>query len=880
MLDQQGTERFIGREPELETYQRWLDDPTLPWLLYFYDQAEKKGGIGKTWLLRRCAALTRETRKDVAIVMIDFFNVPDRGGVAIATRVAEQLQQVYPRWTPTTFFAVRKEYQETLDAGSADVTVLRSQLFSALTADLQNLDAYLDQTRRALVLFFDTFELVEKEPVIAVLEAGRTFPDTYHFKRIGAVVAGRNPIDWSHQNWRGREQEVHSVAMNPFSREEMEQYMATRSFNVKEMGEKTIATLYERTEGRPILVGLVIDVLNYQLMKLEDLLQVSHEGFEETLVAQVNNLENPTNWIILFMAHAYHRFNFTLLDWMLRESHLQRLVHAIKRQSLEETLPTFSFVRRSSTGDDFVLHDEMRRLIIRYCWDVLDPDQGYRREVSQCAIRYYEHELAQMTGENDPLRQTYIVEMLYHRLYVDVDEGLNFFQQNFASAMGSWQRVYARSLLQEVQGIRDRLSQDQLCDLDLAEASLLQREENFLAALDLYKGLEHKAQQSWLDKHSADIFYGMGYAYMYRSDFPQAIDCFTRCLTLDKAYGNEIRAAELLGMLGYICRRQGDLDQAVSNYNESIALNRELGDMADYAAMINNMGNVLRLRGKMDEAQRYCKIGLRIREKLFKQGKGGEVPMGLSISTLGIICLNIDDLVQAEQYFQRAFEIYERNGYRRGVASTYNRFGQIQLARGDLVSAMKWFKQAEQASVDIDTEAHMNSLNKQGRVLIQQKKWQEAVTRFEQAVVLARRVTDFYQEAESLIDMAEALERLGQYSASQEALRAGGEIAQKYRYHYLLGNIKQFQGEVQFRAGKYREAFRRFGESCSAMAEYNRVRFNAALRNLIDCLLETPEPEVSPIIAELRAYWSVQQFDEEYPELPKALEEVKSLLVL
>lgn len=877
MLDQQGTEPFIGRSSELAIYQQWLENPDLPWLLYFYDRTEKKGGIGKTWLLRKCAELTSETHQDVAVVMIDFFNVPDRGGVTIATRVAEQLQHVYPEWTPTTFLSLYEKYEQARAIGGEEVATLRGQLSGALTSDLEKLDTYLSQSKRALVLFFDTFELIENEPVIAVLEAGRTFPDTYHFKHIGAVVAGRNPIDWEHPNWRGREQEVKVVPMNPFTRPEMIQYMASRSFSNLEMDMQTISTLYERTEGRPILIGLLVDVLNYQLMRPETLLQVSHAVFEETLVAQINNLENPTNWVILFMAHAYHRFNFTLLDWMLRESQLQSRVHPIKRQSLQETLPTLSFVRQSSTGNDFVLHDEMRRLIIRYCWDVLEPDRSFRRAISRCAIDYYGHELEQISDYNDPLSQTYRVEMLYHQLYIDVDRGLKIFREYFDQAMDSWQRVYARSLLQEVQNLWDQLSLDQQCDLQLSEASLLRREENALAALDLYHKLEQQARPSWLDEHSADIFYGMGYAYLARSDFAQTIDCFNRCVAIDEARGEDSgrrRTAELLGTLGYIHRRQGNLDQAARRYEESIAFHREENNQSDYADTLNNMGNLLRLQGKFDEAQRCCKIGLHIREKLFKQGEAGEVPVGLILSTLGSINLNLDDLRTAEHYYKQAFEIYQRNSYRRGIVATYNRFGQIALVRGDLTTAMQWFKQAEQTSEEVNAEAHINSVNKQGRVLVQQERWQEAISRFEKAVALASEVNDYYQEAESLIDMAEALEQLGRRENSQQVLQKGEEIAQHYHYYLLLGNIKQFRGEVQFRAGRYREAFHLFGESCAAMVRYNPTRFEVAMNSLTERLLELPQAEIPPIVEELRAYWSAQQLDEMHPEMLRTLEMV------
>ncbi len=134
--------------------------------------------------------------------------------------------------------------------------------------------------------------------------------------------------------------------------------------------------LYERTEGRPILVGLVADVLNHRVMTVNELIAVPQPGFESYLVSQINQLENPLNWVILFMAHVYHRFNAPILDWILRESSLKDVVQEISPQFLVEKLPTLSFVRGPASSGTFVLHDEMRRLVTRYCWTLQDPDQN------------------------------------------------------------------------------------------------------------------------------------------------------------------------------------------------------------------------------------------------------------------------------------------------------------------------------------------------------------------------------------------------------------------------------------------------------------------------------------------------------------------------
>src|SRR5690242_17753123 len=97
---QKTEQHFIGRSKELVSFTDWLNGPTTPWILYIHDAAErqeKKGGIGKTWLLRRYQELAQQICGNIAIVAIDFFNLTNRDRIAIAKRSVEALQVAYPQ---------------------------------------------------------------------------------------------------------------------------------------------------------------------------------------------------------------------------------------------------------------------------------------------------------------------------------------------------------------------------------------------------------------------------------------------------------------------------------------------------------------------------------------------------------------------------------------------------------------------------------------------------------------------------------------------------------------------------------------------------------------------------------------------------------------
>lgn len=878
MLDQQTFNSFIGRTREIKIFEDWLADPTSPWILYFHDalaDPEKKGGIGKTWLLRKCIELTRERHPDIALINADFFNIDDRQGITIARQVIERLHELAPAWSPSTSLELFTEYSGSPEPNT-ELAAFRSRLSAALTADLHALDQLLHRSGRYVLLFFDTFELIEKNPVIASLDLTHVFPDNYQFEHIGAVIAGRNAIDWNDLNWKGRESEVRSVTIAPFSRDEMIAYMHSRAYDELNVHSNEAQQLYERTEGRPILIGLVADVLIYQATTLEELLDFPPRVFEARLVTKINDLVNPTNWIILFMAHAYHRFNVSLLDWILKKAHLHALVQEAQYEKILEDLLGLSFVRRSTTGNDFVLHDEMRKLVLKYCWSIQDTNRSYRMEISRSAISYYENGLVQK-AKNDPLAQTYTIEMLYHKLYLDLETGLQELEKLFAEALDLWLTAYAHSLLQESELFFEEMSSGQRYRLLLLRAALLKQEEKSDLALEIYKQIETEADSEWLAVNQAALFYGLGDCLLELSRFSEAIDYLTKSQSLEKAQGNVEKSADILGLLGYICRRQGEQEQAVRYYQESIKGWKSIKNMREYANILNSLGYVFRLQGKIEDALQYCKLALSIREKLFNEEKAPQASIGFSHSTLGIVYHYNKDYTQAEYHFKQALEIYRRVGNNHGTMQMYHRFGQIEMSRDNLEKAREWFQVVEDSLIGTDLEVQTMNLMRQGLLYIKMGNYNDAIERFEKAHATASRMRDNFQIAESLIERGRATALAGDAESGLAYLDQGLELARNYRFYALLGRAEYLLGDINLKTANYVTAFTHYAQSCHYSALYNSVRFTSVRNDLNTILLNLPVTELPRIIETMLNYWHEQNLEEAYPELPNMCETLKLL---
>ena len=869
---------FIGREQEIAFLDGWITDETAPSIVYIHDQLEakeKKGGIGKTWLLHRFYELQKQNQQVIPLLM-DFFNVRDRNSVVIAERVVQAVKNKYPRWTAENFDRQLRDYHEAEHRQRPDMAVLRERLEDALADDLRLVQQQMIDSDTYLLLFFDTYELIEYNPITAVLRPAQSFPDNYQSNRIRFIITGRNEIDWTHPNWVGREKAILVHTLPPFDKQETAQFLKDRLdiYDFSNLSPQTLEALHQKTEGRPILLGLVTDVLNKRIRDAETLVAIDRAKFEASLVEEINNFDSPSKWVILSMAHIYHRFDAAFLDRLINWPGLSGLVPAMQYRELLEELPTLSFVRSAGSGEDFVLHDEMRRLVNQYCWEMQDRDRRIRSELSKLAVEYYSELIEQ--EENAEQRQSYIVEKLFHELFLDVEAGFQSFEQQFNRAIDLSLRAFARALLQELQKFASRLTEEQGQTMKLAEARVLREEENPAAALDILSSLEQDI--AWANLYRSNLLYEKGICYLGLSQYSEAIACLEDALRREEANKDKARQAMLLNRLGYIHRVQGRYNEAMRYYEETLKVQRDLDDPGEYASLLNNMGNVLRLQGRLEDALRYCKMALRIRRDLFQHNKINEYDVGLSLSTLGHIYHTLREVTDEEKAYQEAFDIYSRVGDKSAIAAAYNCLGRVNIEKGDLKKAIEDFQQAIRIGSGVSLLAEIESYNQQGRVSLLKKLSEEAIAFFKQAVALSRQGGLNFQLAENLLYLAEALDKAG-FSSSEE-VREAKQIARHNDYNVLLARASEVQGDMYLRKQDYQSAFRQYGMACRYMALRGALEYNRALRRLNDTLLEIPSNNLPGVIDSLLSRWSELGLNKEFPQLPEICREVSRHMLL
>jgi len=563
----------------------------------------------------------------------------------------------------------------------------------------------------------------------------------------------------------------------------------------------------------------------------------------------------------------------------MSDAHIDGVWHRLK---------SLSFVRHSTTGDDIALHDEMRRMVLRWCWGKQTRDSTglQQQELSTLMITYYKQEIAR--EQSPALRQAYQAEMLYHLLYLEKAQGFTptspgfaFFLEQMQRALDLRQYTYTRSLLQEASEFEDDLLPEQRYSLLEQEARLLQNEEKYESALERYELLLHLEGTPWLQEHHADLLYERGICFTRLRHLPEAIYSLTRSLEIYEAQQNEKRIALTYGRIGYAYYKQGDLETAIKYYDHSLKLHRGAGNQVGYADILNSLGMVYAMQGKLSQASHHCHIALRYRREFYKEQEVSEVSVAISLRTLGDVYYRLGDATQARQCFQQAYDIYERYADQQGMASTSNYFGQLALDEGSLTEANEWFQKAARLASHFDPESEIRSLNRQSRVLFKQRKEHEAIELMQQAIEQAEQIRDFHQQTESLVELARMLRRASRLEEAQQALTKAELLARRYNYFYLLGDIMYIQGDACYSDGRNEEAFRFYTLYCYSMAHYTLEAYHKAVRQTLDYLIDLPQDRINQIWHQLSNDWAALELDEEQQRfMEQELEEVRAHLEL
>jgi tetratricopeptide (TPR) repeat protein len=535
----------------------------------------------------------------------------------------------------------------------------------------------------------------------------------------------------------------------------------------------------------------------------------------------------------------------------------------INYPALVEELSRLSFVKYREPIQSLLLHDEMRDLVVKYVWGVVDPAGTERLDLSRRIITYYDERLIPMAADERE-RRTLEAERLFYALYLDLGKGYEHFTEIFDRLFADQRYDDCEILLVEIGFYRNRFPLQRLSEIEWRHARLLQQRNRLDEAVSLLDQTINKQPESGLKV----------FMYLTRSD------CYVRQGLIGQAIADRDEALKLAeriqvapdvkgkveSELGYLHRIRGRWDEAIEWLNRALQDTQEEKEIAN---ILNTIGYVQTLQTDYDTALEYCREGLRLRRRLgLKKGEG------LSWSTLGEVYRYKGRYKEALECSERALQIFKAGGDQENIARVqqqrgicYVEMGRHEEARADLLSSLSFYKTSG------NVRDYPRCLERLARLYYSLEEHAQARHYFEEARKQAERIFDIDTAIYSLVWLAKlafeegaAVERIVEY-AQQLA-----NLAQEHGYQnpQHQGQMRIILGHALFSEGKHEDALELYATGMADIAAQRRGEYLVSdyLREIDERMGRLPGPEdVLYWSRTLKAEWQKPAIQTMHPEL-------------
>ncbi|MFN8658654.1 MAG: CHAT domain-containing tetratricopeptide repeat protein [Candidatus Obscuribacterales bacterium] len=214
-----------------------------------------------------------------------------------------------------------------------------------------------------------------------------------------------------------------------------------------------------------------------------------------------------------------------------------------------------------------------------------------------------------------------------------------------------------------------------------------------------------------------------------------------------------------------------------------------------YTMMI---GKCYRTLGQTDAALKYYGDALRAYESAKNPLRQAE-----ALSNIAVAYLDSGRTAEFEMYSGRANELFTLMHDQVGAGTQdYNR-GQFELMRGNYTKALPLYESAIAKLKDLDPLRSAGALRGKGFALLYTNQPQEAVTTFEQALVMAKQADDLEAQWDCNLGLGRAYKMLGDAGKAIPFLRSAVDLVEKERQQLTRDSFKTHN--LDFRRACYSE---------------------------------------------------------------------------
>lgn len=529
------------------------------------------------------------------------------------------------------------------------------------------------------------------------------------------------------------------------------------------------------------------------------------------------------------MAHLHRRFTAQILARICQ-------IPLEKAKSTITTLSQLSFIKhhksKTAQEDSYVLHDEMRVLIIKYLLKgKADYEGGLREQWNQAVIAYYDDVI---DIENIALERRHLErERLYYLLQISVAQGFDYWL-SLLSQVSSYELREALNTEFEAffTQLNRRIPPEQQDRLHYEQADVAYARGHYAKALEILDELLQQATPCSIELQAMSRAQRI-MVYTLSGEATKALELaqqdqiwFDDILKTEPGtFSNSIQLSwgKFNNNVGYAYRNKSQIRDAEHYYEKALSVYSKLPHAkAEEATTRTNLAYICDFLGKDKIAFVHCQRALRIKQQLNQPYE-----LGLSYNVMGILEFHSQRMNKAFDYYDKALEEFKKAKSRRGEALSFIAYGKalresgwqkVRPERGlDLAKAVAEYTQASQHfnnAIRILENTDKGNLadahHERGILLREQAQWDRAITDFNISILEAEHNGNNHLIAANLKDLAVTYQLRGEKQDIDKALNYAIQAITKGRESnsvHVTSRAQRVAADIYLLRKEYSRAF-------------------------------------------------------------------------
>lgn len=883
---------FVGRVEELEVIRQAIESSERSTGIFLISGPS---GIGKTRLLYEIPSYCQDLNDVIFTKLVDCYETSAHVPFSIESRLAKELgplekfDQSFADWVRSRSLPAQAQ----------------STVFEAMRESFLH-DYNSQAQRQRLVLRFDTVEVAQRSDLWErIIELAPHLDNTVILLAGQGIDAAQSEIERRYRTYNAR---IQTLPLLGLGQEETSDFVKKRAPNlfIDSSLQEKIRVL---TDGRPVLLSLAVEWLSrsvpideLEALSLADIdalhpekLASIRQEVERALVEGILKLTDLADQAVLQMAWVYRRFDIHILSVLLGitiQECRQLLVH----------LQGLPFTRVLPNGV-CVLHDNVRDLVERYDWPIVDPNGTYRLELDFKIVKYYNGLISRQKRKTKRLHQRatsdkghtqketqrifsrlaeaeterwiYEAERLFYKLRADPEAGVTHFANLFDEATEAV--PYYRELLVSEVRSQDEKWYERLSSkagyivkfyLAKALASATQVEtahEGFLSLLD------HKGAT---DKQRVDLLIQLGNTAVRLGKTTEGEEYFNKALELSQSLEYPLLVTQSEHALAWLRRLQGHWDEAARCYRSALqkasAIQAEDQRLKMEAWLKNGLGYIEHLLGHNAEAEKHCLDALELWQHL-----GVPLQLGSIYSTLGEVMTGQDRYTEALHYYNQSLNIFQEQRAWEWQTIVYHQMSYSSWCTRDLERAWEYLLRSRKLAAEHKISRELPAIFHRWGLLVldDYHDFVEATKHFERGVEESRRHQNAQMLLENLVALVEIAYRyVRDYALMEQREAEMRSVIQTQQSRYLLleGRLERILAEAAFDQSDYDKALEHYIRAIPMIAQhggYGRYKLSTELLFLESRLTELPTEVCQSWCNRMRAEWASLSISQTHPEL-------------